>query len=429
MMRVHVFSVMGALAAPSTRVQGERDVTFYTFGDYLKEFGKSYDEHEFVTRESVFQANLKAIKQHNAQANKDWYMTVNEFTDMTSNEFGSRLRAIPTISESLLVSTHIVTEQKTYPDSLDWRNQDGVLTDVKNQGACGSCWAFAAVETLESHYAIATGKPAPVLSAQELVSCSTNPDHCGGVGGCDGSTSELAFKYSVDHGLSSEMDFAYLGQTATCHSSKLKPCVKNGGYVRVADNDYTAHIDALQNGPLAIMIAANALQNYGGGILTKCDCDVNHAVQLTGYGSQNGKDYWLIRNSWGPDWGESGYLRVARFGAGSEPTCSDTTPLHGEACEGDDAPRTYSGLCGMLGATVYPTEVKGTGVECTAFNSTCPFVSRHDTQGLIDWCDDYGSGTVQSAGCSVRDSGDYFDCSCMTSGRTCSGAMPSSLSV
>ena len=104
------------------------------------------------------------------------------------------------------------------------------------------------------------------------------------------------------------MDYEYEGMTLACKSSQLKPCVENGGYIRVKDNDYTAHMDALQQGPLAIMMAANALQNYGGGVLTQCDCDLNHAVQLVGYGSDNGMGaasrrrssssaYWLIRNT------------------------------------------------------------------------------------------------------------------------------------
>merc|ERR1712000_303360 len=227
----------------------------------------------------------------------------------------------------------------------DWRENKGVVTPVKNQGGCGSCWAFSSIETMESHYAIATGEPAPHLSAQQLVDCSPNPQHCGGTGGCQGSIQTLAFNYTASAGSVGEGDYAYSGRDGTCQQSAVaNACVKNDGYVKVKVNDYASHMDALQKGPVAISLAAMILQSYGGGVLSSCDCDMDHAVQMVGYGSDSGKDYWLVRDSWGGSWGESGYVRIQKFGEGKEPTCVDKTPQDGEACQGDKAPRTYADL-------------------------------------------------------------------------------------
>merc|ERR1712137_1057393 len=110
-------------------------------------------------------------------------------------------------------------------------------------------------------------------------------------------------------------------------------------------------------GPVAISLAASgfAFQGYGGGIVSNCgDFVMDHAVQLVGYGSEDGKDYWLVRNSWG-SWGESGYIRLRRYGEGNEPCGTDSKPQDGDACEGDDTPRSYCGECGILSASSYPT--------------------------------------------------------------------------
>merc|ERR1719453_2792755 len=112
------------------------------------------------------------------------------------------------------------------PESLDWREKKTatgaqVVTPVKSQGLCGSCWAFSATETFESMYAIATGEAAPVLSPQQIVSCSPNPDHCGGSGGCDGSTQPLAFDYTKTAGITTEADYPYAGSTGKCDESKI----------------------------------------------------------------------------------------------------------------------------------------------------------------------------------------------------------------
>merc|ERR1712070_774773 len=171
---------------------------------------------------------------------------------------------------------------------------------------------------------------------------------------------------------------------------------KNDGYVKVKVNDYASHMDALQKGPVAIILAAMSLQSYGGGVLSQCDCDMDHAVQMVGYGSDSGKDYWLVRNSWGGAWGEKGYVRIQRFGDGNEPTCVDKTPQDGEACQGDTAPRTYAGLCGLLGSSSYPTGVSKIGDGCPEAPPTPPtppsppappmpsFCSSHFDQGSCE---------------------------------------------
>merc|ERR1712087_924824 len=214
---------------------------------------------------------------------------------------------------------------------------------------------------------VATGEAAPILSPQQIVSCSPNPDHCGGTGGCAGSTQPLAFNYTESAGITTESDYPYQGTTGTCQTSKIKPVAQNTGYVQLPTNNYTDLITAVATkGPISISVAAGGLgwQLYFGGIMSGSkNYDMDHAVQLVGYGTDGGKDYWLVRNSWGGSWGEKGYIRIKRFGDGQEPTCTDKTPQDGEACKGDTSPRTYAGLCGLMGSSSYPTGMKKVGSE------------------------------------------------------------------
>jgi cathepsin L len=247
------------------------------------------------------------------------------------------------------------------PKTVDWRTKPGVVTEPKNQGACGGCWAFSAAETLESHLAIATGKPAPKLSTQQIISCTPNPKHCGGTGGCGGATQPLAFNYTETAGITTEEAYPFGGSTGTCQLSKVKPVAKVGGFALLPPNNYTALMNAVTaKGPIAISVAAGGLgwQLYGGGIMKPGPFNkgftIDHAVQLVGYGEDNGVKYWLVRNSWGA-WGEKGYIRIQRFGEGQEPCGMDTRPQDGMACEGDTKPVKYCGLCGILSSSSYPT--------------------------------------------------------------------------
>lgn len=237
---------------------------------------------------------------------------------------------------------------------------------------CGGCWAFSAAETLESHLAIASGKPAPKLSTQQLISCTPNPRKCGGTGGCEGATQPLAFNYTEVAGITTEDSYPFSGSTGTCDPTKIKPVATVSGFAMLPSNDYTALVSAVATkGPIAISVAAGGLgwQLYGGGIMkqgpSNRDFVIDHAVQLVGYGEEHGTLYWLVRNSWGT-WGEHGYIRIQRFGEGKEPCGMDTQPQDGMACAGDTKPVQYCGLSGILSSSSYPTGVQPTGNGNTA---------------------------------------------------------------
>ena len=205
-----------------------------------------------------------------------------------------------------------------------------------------------------------------MLAPQQLVSCSPNPQHCGGTGGCDGSTQELAFTYTEGTGLTLESDYSYEGVTGKCQKDKIKPLVSNTGFVKLPQNNYTALMTAVSTvGPMAISVAAGSFdwQVYGGGVYSGdgCGWTEDHAVGLVGFGSAKKikeEMYWIVRNSWGADWGEEGYMRLKRFGEGKEPCGMDKKPQDGGACAGDTKPIQLCGACGILSDTSYPTGVK-----------------------------------------------------------------------
>lgn len=320
----------------------------YNYAKFASEFGKMQEG----PRKEIFNANMKLINLHNANPEKTWVAGPNEFTDWTNDEF----RALRTSYRPRDAGTQPVSHVSNLgelPAHVDWRESRGVVTPPKNQGSCGSCWAFSATETLESHFALATKQNAPVLAPQQIVSCDK---WSGGGGGCQGGTQELAFNYTSKAGLSLEKDYPYRAVTGTCETAEIKPVVINAGYVHLKQNDYTALLTSCATtGPVAISVAAGGLgwQFYFGGIfgggLFGCGFDVDHAVQLVGYGEESSKMYWLVRNSWG-SWGENGYIRILRNGEGKEPC-------------GESQGQKYCGLCGILSDSSYPTGVRSYGAD------------------------------------------------------------------
>lgn len=368
--------VCGVLAAPT--LQNEKNFSAYTFHQYVKDFSKNYyraraklaqDPYEqrqmqdiWKHREMVFYENLAMINAHNRDEGKSWHAGVNEMTDLKNEEFRLLYTSkIPRGLRGAVEEPEAGRELSGLPSRVDWREKN-VVTPAKNQGQCGSCWAFSATETLESHYAIASNvKPAPILAPQQIVSCAPNPLHCGGGGGCSGSTQPIAFNYTSTIGLTTEASYPYEGVTGTCDPSKIEPVVINSGSFSLPENDYTALVKTVATkGPVAISVAASSMgwQFYYGGIfeggLFGCGFEMDHAVQLVGYGEESGTMYWLVRNSWG-DWGERGYIRMKRFGEGKEPCGVDNDP---DACKGNTTKPTYCGLCGILSSSSYPTNVR-----------------------------------------------------------------------
>jgi len=203
--------------------------------------------------------------------------------------------------------TFNILESANVSNTVDWRKK-GAVNAVKNQGQCGSCWAFSTVGALEGAHWVKTGKLVS-LSEQQLVDCSTENN------GCNGGSMDLAFAYTETSKLETEASYPYTATDGTCQATDAAGIVGATGYTDVAPNDNAQLLAALNKTPVSIAIEADqgVFQGYQGGILNSADCGTNldHGVLIVGHGSEGGQDYWVVRNSWGPSWGEKGYIRIA----------------------------------------------------------------------------------------------------------------------
>jgi len=341
----------------------------FSFDEYVAEYNKTYSVAELPDRKAAFLGALEQIQAHNEQTPAPgWRMGLSAHSDKSAAEW----RSLKGLHRPAFFAHHAANSltaampspAASLPLTVDWR-KEGVVTPIKNQGGCGSCWAFSATESVESALAMATrtveGKPELIeLAPQQLVDCAPNPDDCGGTGGCAGSTQPLAFSYLVSAGgMDAAADYPYKARDGPCKAGSLTSVVGIKGQVDLPTNNYTALIGALVTaGPIAISVDASwgmyeggIFEPTAGGIKTTID----HAVQLVGYGSDNGVDYWTVRNSWGEYWGESGYIRLRRYGEGKEPCGTDSSPGDGFGCKGGPSQITVCGTSGMLSGSSYPT--------------------------------------------------------------------------
>lgn len=367
MMKLKFLSMLATLATAAPF----RNWANHTFAEYAQQYGKVYSSAEAGTRKERFEARVKQIVEHNegyARGDHTWYAAVNEFTDWTEEEVVARKTGRRGVSRGPRTTLPLGTRAYANPSRFDWREHN-VVTEVKDQGGCGSCWAFAASETMESHYAIATGELL-VLSPQNYVSCAPNDQHCGGTGGCSGSIPELAFNHTATHGLALEADFPYTGRDDACPPVQ-HPTVTCDGYVKLPENSAMALETALATvGPVAVSVATTGWSTYGGGIFSGgcsyplsplLDCTLNHVVVVVGYDT-TGDGYWKVRNSWGkgtekvPAWGEGGYMRLSR--KNSNKTFTDSHPSAGVACEPFPVSQQVGGESGILFDMSYPVGVR-----------------------------------------------------------------------
>ena len=296
----------------------DEELAFKKFQQFVTKFDKHYDSiEEFMARFQVFCNSLR--EPH--LLGESFKRGITKFSDLTRQEFR---KTYLNLNFNALAGMNFkpanFVSNGVAPDELNFIEQ-GYLQGVKDQGSCGSCYAFATIANIEGLYYTKYGKNKE-FSEQMIVDCDTEDS------GCNGGLMELTFDWIQSNGgIMSMADYPYKGRKQTCKSDKTKydPDVVVVGWEKLGDPDETwSPVDEDEikeylyaKGPLAIALNADTLQYYTGGIINQtarqCDPDgMNHAVTLVGYGVSNGTPYWLVRNSWGKSWGENGYFRIYR---------------------------------------------------------------------------------------------------------------------
>ncbi len=316
-----------ALLGVALCVATDAEVTV-EFGSFLKQFGKKYDTlEETIKRYNIFSENYRYIEEHNRK-NSNYKLGVNQFADLTLEEFKALyLSKMPTKTPCTMKHTKVDAKPE-----IDWREK-GVVARVKNQGSCGSCWAFSAIGALESLHAIKKGTPVVEYSEQELVDCSVG---YGDNHGCKGGDMSQAFEYVKDKGISTEQEYPYEARDGKCR--KKSNSFQVAGCVNVTHDDSNELLEALNIGPVSVAVKANnrAFMFYRSGIITDgCGRDsdeLDHGILLVGAAIDKSTNtpYWIVKNSWGPSWGIKGFVQIKR----------DTAKGHG--------------ICGIAMENAYP---------------------------------------------------------------------------
>jgi len=329
--------IVAAMAQP------ERDSIpdVMTYVEWLDEFGGDNRWFQIagthVDREKIFNKNIVRIKIQNELYKKgksSFMFGVNEFADLTEEEFAK----VVGLGEPFKTGKRKKPAKysKNNPEEVDWRKK-GAVTEVKNQGQCGSCWSFSATGAVEGAVAVSNGKLIS-LSEMELVRCSKKNQ------GCKGGLMDYAFQYIIDNkGLASDKDYPYTPADGDCDTTKQAlHSVSISGFQDVKPKSVDAMESAVSKGPVAVAIQANRMvfQLYKGGVLDKfrCGTRLDHGVLVVGYTSKSNKDYpdaFIVKNSWGPKWGVEGYIYI-----------------------GKDTKFGAKGICGILAQPSYPTGAK-----------------------------------------------------------------------
>ncbi|KAL5201066.1 hypothetical protein ABZP36_035420 [Zizania latifolia] len=297
---------------------------------------------EKVRRFEAFKENARYVNEFNKDESMTYKLGLNKFADLTLEEFIAKYTGAKQLDAGIALITSVPEEEEELrvgdivPTAWDWRKH-GAVTAVKNQGSCGSCWAFSAVGAAEGANAIATGKLL-TLSEQQVLDCS-------GAGDCikGGWPYKVLENFAIKQGIALSQYYpAYDAKKHACRTVAGKtPVVKMDGSVRVPAGEASLK-QSVYKQPVSVIIDANttSFQLYKNGVYNgPCGLSTNHAVLAVGYGETNGVHYWIVKNSWGANWGESGYIRMRR-----------------------DIP-AKEGICGIAVNGVYPTK-KTNNIEC-----------------------------------------------------------------
>jgi len=283
------------------------------FQNFILKYKKHYTSDEFQRRLNIFRENKAEIARLNHQSfekNLTTKFGINKFADLSKEEFKAKYMGYkPSHVESKIEETLHLTAP--LPASLDWRTK-GAVSPIKNQEQCGSCWAFSATEGVESAWFLSKGQLLQ-LSPQQIVSCDTYD------GGCNGGDLPTAFQYVQQNGLETGAVYPYTsgnGDSGTCNynSQDVVAHISGFKYATTSGNETQMQVAMVTNGPLSICVDAETWQYYQSGVITHgCGDSLDHCVQIVGWSQTSANvPYWIIRNSWGTDWGLNGYLWVER---------------------------------------------------------------------------------------------------------------------
>ncbi|CAL1272227.1 unnamed protein product [Larinioides sclopetarius] len=285
--------------------------------NFKRVFGKTYTGKEEAVRRLIWERRVNDVIQHNLGYDlglHSFTKGINEFSDMEHEEFVRIFNGYRGgVSKKSNSSTWVPPSNVLIPDKVDWRDK-GFVTPIKNQQQCGSCWAFSSTGSLEGQHRRKTGDLVS-LSEQNLVDCS----RAEGNQGCNGGWMDQAFDYiKKNKGIDTEDSYPYTAQDGNCHFKTPSIGATVTGYIDIP----TGQEDALKKavatvGPISVAIDAThqSFQSYRDGIYDEPQCtttQLDHAVLVIGYGSEDGTDYWLVKNSWGTSWGSKGYIKMSR---------------------------------------------------------------------------------------------------------------------
>ncbi|XP_076847219.1 pro-cathepsin H [Brachyhypopomus gauderio] len=285
----------------------------YLFKTWMFEHNKEYGLDEYYQRLQIFTENKRRIDIHNA-GNHTFTMGLNQFADMSFEEFKKQYLLTEPQNCSATKGNHVKGEGP-YPDAIDWRKKGHYVSDVKNQGGCGSCWTFSTTGCLESVTAIATGK-LPLLAEQQLVDCAGAFNNHG----CNGGLPSQAFEYiKYSKGIMTEDDYPYTARDGPCKYNPQLAAAFVKDVVNITRYDEMGMVDAVAKfNPVSFAFEVTSdFMLYKKGVYTSKECHnttdmVNHAVLAVGYDEENSTPYWIVKNSWGAGWGIDGYFYIER---------------------------------------------------------------------------------------------------------------------
>jgi len=299
--------LLSAVVLASAKPMFKESEYQWLFGNWMSQHNKVYTHDQFFHRFQVFKANLDAITLHNA-GNSSWTQAMNKFGDMTRAEFLAAHTGLKGMKPHHRAGSE--RPAPADPTPFDW-NDKGAVTPVKDQGQCGSCWAFSTTGSLEGAWKLLSKKKKLVsMSEQQLVDCSSSY----GNQGCNGGLMDQAFNYIKDKGICTEESYPYTATGGQCEESTCTPVFGANvlqAYTDVSQGSEDDLLKLLKKQPVSVAVDANSWQFYQGGVMEQCSfSQLDHGVTLTGIGSDSGTLYWIVKNSWGTGWGSSGYIFI-----------------------------------------------------------------------------------------------------------------------